>query len=246
MTPPINIDGDTVEAITIDGTKVTEVTADGSVVFGNPIPDSVVQQFDPRERSTGTITTMQDIQGLADLSGECDVISSGINGNQSYRFDGSSSNEMLHSTTITTSDPFAVVFVIEQQTSQGSNTTYHDGGSGNEFGLDEDSSSGVDKFLRGGNVVSEPDFLDPQTPHVISTEALNGSDIKIRLDGSKIATKSASASDFTGLKIAGRRGRSDLNVQADFGQIEVLDGHTQSELESVEQRLADNYGITLS
>jgi len=42
MTPPINIDGDTVDAITIDGTSVTEVTVDGTQVFG--IPDSVLTQ----------------------------------------------------------------------------------------------------------------------------------------------------------------------------------------------------------
>jgi len=44
MTPPINIDGSTVDAITIDGTEVTEVTADGEVVFGSAIPDSVLTQ----------------------------------------------------------------------------------------------------------------------------------------------------------------------------------------------------------
>jgi len=41
MTPPINIDGSTVDAITIDGTSVSEVTVDGSTVF-RPIPDSAV------------------------------------------------------------------------------------------------------------------------------------------------------------------------------------------------------------
>jgi len=40
MSPPINIDGSTVDAITIDGDSVSEVTVDGSAVF-NAIPDSV-------------------------------------------------------------------------------------------------------------------------------------------------------------------------------------------------------------
>jgi hypothetical protein len=43
MTPPINIDGDTVEAITMDGTSVSEVTVDGDTVFG-AIPDSALTQ----------------------------------------------------------------------------------------------------------------------------------------------------------------------------------------------------------
>jgi len=51
MTPPINIDGDTVEAITIDGTSVSEVTVDGSTVFGG-IPDSVLTRYELRMRAT--------------------------------------------------------------------------------------------------------------------------------------------------------------------------------------------------
>jgi len=45
MNPPINIGGDTVEAITIDGTSVSEVTVDGSTVFGG-IPDSAIDDFE--------------------------------------------------------------------------------------------------------------------------------------------------------------------------------------------------------
>jgi len=55
MTPPINIDGSTVDAITIDGTEVTEVTAEGEVVFGSAIPDSVVDR-PADDSSTGVIT----------------------------------------------------------------------------------------------------------------------------------------------------------------------------------------------
>lgn len=43
MTPPINIGGDTVEAITIDGTSVGEVTVGGDVVFSTT-PDSGISQ----------------------------------------------------------------------------------------------------------------------------------------------------------------------------------------------------------
>jgi len=45
MTPPINIGGDTVEAITIDGTSVGEVTVGGDVVFST-IPDSLIDNFE--------------------------------------------------------------------------------------------------------------------------------------------------------------------------------------------------------
>jgi len=53
MTPPINIDGSTVGAITIDGTDVSEVTVDGSTVF-SAIPDSVVSR--PQDDSKKTIS----------------------------------------------------------------------------------------------------------------------------------------------------------------------------------------------
>jgi len=65
MTPPVNIDGSTVDAITIDGDSVSEVTVDGSTVF-SAIPDSVVSR-DPdnssavRQYKTGVrIETSQD------------------------------------------------------------------------------------------------------------------------------------------------------------------------------------------
>jgi len=45
MTPPINIDGDTVDAITIDGADVSEVTVDGTQVF-SAIPDGIVDNFE--------------------------------------------------------------------------------------------------------------------------------------------------------------------------------------------------------
>jgi len=41
MSPPINIDGSTVDAITIDGSSVNEVTVDGEAVF-SAIPDASV------------------------------------------------------------------------------------------------------------------------------------------------------------------------------------------------------------
>jgi len=44
MSPPINLDGDTVDAITMDGDSVGEVTVDGSTVFST-IPDDLLNQW---------------------------------------------------------------------------------------------------------------------------------------------------------------------------------------------------------
>lgn len=45
MSPPINLDGDTVDAITMDGDSVSEVTVDGDTVFG-AIPDSGIARYE--------------------------------------------------------------------------------------------------------------------------------------------------------------------------------------------------------
>jgi len=53
MSPPINLDGDTVDAITMDGDSVSEVTVDGSAVF-SAIPDSGVLRYDFEDDSDTT------------------------------------------------------------------------------------------------------------------------------------------------------------------------------------------------
>jgi hypothetical protein len=61
MTPPINIDGSTVNAITIDGDSVSEVTVDGSTVFGGGIPDNKLTYRWPTDSGSGStlIDTLQ-------------------------------------------------------------------------------------------------------------------------------------------------------------------------------------------
>jgi len=63
MTPPINIGGSTVDAITIDGTEVTEVTVDGSTVFST-IADNLVSLYDFEDE--GTTSTATDSVGNND------------------------------------------------------------------------------------------------------------------------------------------------------------------------------------
>jgi len=56
MSPPINIDGSTVDAITIDGSSVNEVTVDGSAVFA-ATPNSAILRYpldDDSDTSTAT------------------------------------------------------------------------------------------------------------------------------------------------------------------------------------------------
>jgi len=63
MSPPINLDGDTVDAITMDGDSVSEVTVDGDTVF-SAIPDTLVDSFEDQDLTeysgdTGAFTVNQ-------------------------------------------------------------------------------------------------------------------------------------------------------------------------------------------
>lgn len=88
MTPPINIDGSTVDAITIDGTEVTEVTADGEVVFGSAIPDSAVSQFTFDEGTGTTVTNEYSSKPDGALNGASWVSDSNLTGDYGINFDG--------------------------------------------------------------------------------------------------------------------------------------------------------------
>jgi len=72
MTPPINIGGDTVDAITIDGTSVSEVTVDGSTVF-SAIPDG--EHFYVTDRSSENRVNHDSLSTAFDLSSDTEEAS---------------------------------------------------------------------------------------------------------------------------------------------------------------------------
>lgn len=94
MTPPINIDGSTVDAITIDGTEVTEVTADGEVVFGSAIPDSAIHRW---QFSAGSGSTATDSIGTNDgtITGAVWVSDAAWQGGATLDFDGTDDHVSL-------------------------------------------------------------------------------------------------------------------------------------------------------
>jgi len=64
MTPPLNIDGSQVSAVTIDGQNVSQITIDGQEVL-SAIPDSVTNQW-PMDEGSGTLAS--DTVGSVSLS----------------------------------------------------------------------------------------------------------------------------------------------------------------------------------
>jgi hypothetical protein len=239
MTPPINIDGSTVDAITIDGTEVTEVTADGEVVFGSAIPDSVVQQFDATKALTGTQTTVTDQMGFADMTGSVSVLQSSneksINNQQTFYFDGTQS--VSHSSTIATSDPFAICWVgyfptIDQ------NGIVFDGGSDFEFAAQD---------FDAGNVRTFRDVSREETPYEFDTNvhtftfvAENVDEIRIREDGVDQSTSVHKSSNLTGLTISNSADAFGFEEQY-IGQLEVLKNPAPVDISSVENRLSSKW-----
>ena len=206
------------------------------------LPDSVVSQYDAtQEGSTTSITTITDQLGFADLTGNATVVSGVINGNQVYRFDGTD-GLMSHASTYATTDPFAVIFVTLNQSEADSNF-YFDGGSVNEFRVQDTDTADEVQPARGGTGtrVSTPVGTDP---HLWVVEGYNSGDVRINKDGTDIVDETLADSDLTGLTIAAA-GDGSFNKAVDFGQIEVTQGHTQSDLDSIKSRLSDKWGIAI-
>lgn len=85
MSPPINLDGSTVDAITMDGDSVSEVTVDGSAVF-SAIPDSGISRwtYDDADLTNGV---PDDVWGSNDATNN--GATTGVTGqfNEAFEFD---------------------------------------------------------------------------------------------------------------------------------------------------------------
>jgi hypothetical protein len=231
MTPPPTIDGTDITGATIDGTDVKQITVDGDVVF-RVIPDSVVSQYDAtKESSTGSITSITDQLGFANLTGDASVEASAIDGKQAFKFQ---SESMTHNTTITTSDPFAVVAIIKPN-QVNANRGIFDGGSFDEFTLFDNNG---DRWAASRNNDFAQYNINKNTDtRLVTMEAFDSNKLELSFDGSSLGTKTLSPSDLTGLKLGVGGGSTLLHPDVLIGQLEVLEGHTPSDLQSVEDSL---------
>jgi len=245
---PINLpDGTEVSEIVLpDGSTASEVLApDGSTVFAT---DSVVQDFDPTKQSTGSIATITDQKELADLSGSSDdasVVSDGINGTQSYRFDGTGS--FNHLTTITTTDPFALVFAIEYKQSVSQNLVFIDGGSNDEFQLEDSGNDKGQRIYRGGTFAEDTNdiyYVTKDTPEVFTLEGYDSNKARLYKYGEGIVMDfTLSTSDLTGVTLGGRPDGTQT-VQADFGRTLVMDNQSQSDIDNGMETVANTHNIS--
>jgi len=125
MSPPIDIDGSEIQEATIDGQDVSEITIDGQQAAPlNVIPDSANLLSNWDYRAASSASTIPDLEGVADLeviSGDPTLEASGINGQQTGRYDASPD---IHGSTswLSLSQPFTVA-TIYQYVTLPSNTT---------------------------------------------------------------------------------------------------------------------------
>lgn len=243
MTPPINIDGETVQEITIDSQPVNSVTMDGDQVFGGAIPDSGLQHdYNPESYNLtegDTITSSwEDNIGSADGA---------VVGTPTYRenvFDGSNAVELDGSsdafdTTINQSQR-VVWFLVVDSDSQASRARLIANGEDDPLHwMAEDWSSDVMTLQIG-------DFTDsdsPQTGQQILTVDANGANSRIRRNGIDILT-AGGTNGAADIRFGSREDGSEFWAGR-FGRILTYNGNITS-VSDVEQSLSQIYNIPLN
>ena len=214
---------------------------DGEEIVG--IPDSVVAQYDATEEdSTGSISSIDDLIGSFDLSGTVEVISNGINGLKTYRFDGVD-DLMQQDSTMASEEPFAIIAVVEQQEDFDSNKDIWDGVPDENFQLQDNGIGNTYNIRRDGsgydeNIEAED---DPSEPQILETHGIEGGGMELYQNGIFLGEDGSGDSDLDGLTLAAD-GAGDGNIEMDFGEVVVLEGFSDSDIQSERERLSDKWG----
>lgn len=225
---------------------MTEFTTWRSLVDGaaiSAIPDSAIAQYDATtESSTGSITSISDQIGSFDLSGSAEVITNGINSNQTYRFDGT---ELMTTTAEMASiEPFTIMAVVEQQEPAGSNDWYWSTENDTDrVALQDDDDAEYNLFRGGDSSASIGTVItDPQ---IIETKADNDDELELIQDGESQGVETLSSGFMDGFSLAGRGTSFDRNVELDVGEVVVLEDHSAEDAQNLRESLASKWGISL-
>lgn len=207
-------------------------------------PDSAIAQFDAQAdgRSTGSITSIPDQENSHNLSGAAELISNGINGNRSYRFNGSS--DIMDVAFSEEAQPNRIYIVFQLQATQVGQDQYiyssDDGNARNDF-FENNGNTGFS--LYAGSSLDSEDGSEDTSPH-IATNDYDGGSSSIRLDGTQIVSGNPGSQGLNGFTL-GARYADDFFAQVDVGEV-VLDVGPSNDVSEQEQRLADNWGISLA
>lgn len=243
MSPPINIDGSAVDAITIDGSSVKEVTVDGSTVFAG-IPDSedLHARYDATELSlldTDPVTTWTDETGngydLTDNNSAPQYATDAINGNPAVSFDGV--DDYLDTTFSTLSQPNTVYIVFSLNPINDTQVIYD--GEGNLHGFGE-GGDGILQMFAGNNV---DDGAADSGNHIFGG-LYDGPNSVGRLDGSQVLSGDAGASGLDGFRVAADNSASNF-AEVLVGEILIYPQDKSGIQSDVEQYLSDKWEIAI-
>jgi len=241
MSPPINLDGDTVDAITIDGSSVNEVTVDGEAVF-SAIPDSAVHQYDASTLSLSdgdSVSSWTDSIGTADASavGGPTFQDNSLNGLPVVDFDGDDSFDASFSL----SQPYSMTVVVELDIADGSYLWSSDTGGSHPHLQNLDSST-----IRW-DAGSQLDFNvnDYTGNYIIFTSIYNGSNSVLRRNGSSVGTGNAGTDGISSNFHIGERRGSKMNGR--IAELVVYNDDISGQVATnEEQRLSDKWGVTIN
>jgi len=242
MSPPIRDgSGSSIGSIRLgDGSEISEVrTGSGNVLFSaGAIPDTVVANASASEYD-GSQWVANIGPNIPDASGNPSQVAGVINGEPVVRYDGSSDVSQT-TTTLATTEPFAVVFTAAQR-STGNPNYLIDGGSKDNLAIQE--ANGEYFLQRGGSNGGGVGSVDANS-HVFALTGSNTDQIQLIKDGSKLPAQTAASADLSGLTL-GADGNLSRNEDLDVAEYSVLEDYPASDLNSEIQRQADKFGITV-
>ena len=229
---------------TVIGTR-TEATFEVEVV---DFPDYLSNQYHSEKEDLDEKTNMTDRANESDLIGSFSIVEDGINGNKSYRFDGSQTAE--NDNIELTKGNFAIVMsfdfrgdrdenqtIFEQSTGEAQNNllAYH---SDDLYYLYRGGTSGQ---LEGGGPI-------PSEPYVLTAIFWDNGEAEVRENQTTVLgpeTTGSGDSDLNGFRIAGDSFGS--SIEADFIKVETIeDFDTIEEVEDREQHIAEVSDINMS
>jgi len=242
MSPPIRDgSGSSIGSIRLgDGSEIAEVrTGAGDVVF-SAIPDSVVAQYDATQAaSTGSISSITDQINNHDLSGSASVLSSGINGKQTFRFGGS---ERMDSPTPSLSRDLAVAIVFEVQESPSNVKMIHGSDTDNDVFIQTGSDGYKSRTgtPTSGNVGGTVD----NNPHLGIHTFPSGGGGQLEIDGTQVIDYGTGSAGLDGFTLADRSSE-DLPIEMDVGEVVLYQSPSTSDIDSERSRLADKWGVSI-
>jgi len=258
MSPPINLDGDTVDAITIDGESVSEVTVGGDVVFitGPPDKQNLQSRYPASSFSLSDGDTIS--SAWTDTQGSFDAA---VNGSPTYRssatpsgdpaveFAGSSYFDTGFIQDTTESRSLYVVRLVDDTANF--NVVYGAEGSNNgtlnaSYYRKEDNDTRRALYANGNGTFGTM----TRGSFVIDSLIANNGTLEWYVDGSTLGTVEYTGSgsigfaDFIGARSLG--GGADLQFEGQIADILRYDvSHGDQTRSDVETFLNDEYSVFL-